>query len=146
MNFVYEKISEEDKQRVDFEAIYGETGYIKQMTPSKWTIDRISGAFMIGVVIDREPPHIEEYALIWKGEVFRLFFEYVETPSKIEGKLVLTEILIDIKYRYGFDVPLDLKQEVINLALDAICVRNKTAFSRSSIYLEFRAISKIECQ
>ena len=66
MTFVYEKISDEDKQRIDFSSI--KVGSIKS-NPHWWVIDRDLNAFLVWVIQEREPPHEHWYAFWWQGQV-----------------------------------------------------------------------------
>jgi len=76
MPFVNEKISEEDKARIDWRA-YKE-GYAvrrRPFDPFMWTIDRGRGVFFVRIGKRIPGPHVapEGFGLNWKGTLIRFF-------------------------------------------------------------------------
>lgn len=91
MTFVYEHISEEDKQQLDLPKL-GFHRYL--LVPSNWVIDRELDAFLIWISPDREPPHEHWYAFWWQGTVFSVAILQRQSILTTDGKRI-----IPVKFR-----------------------------------------------
>lgn len=66
MNFITEKISEEDKQRIGFDKLTEHMGW--RPRPSTWTVDREEESFLIHAFWGNEDDRNGcEYVFFWKG-------------------------------------------------------------------------------
>jgi hypothetical protein len=95
MAFIYEKISEEDKQKNDFSKL--QIGWLNRPDPTYWIIDRVSGDFLIWLRQEREPPHVDWY--IFKkndGKTFGASILWEGGSNTAEGKPTVVGLLKEI--------------------------------------------------
>lgn len=86
MTFVYEKISDEDKRRIDFSKIKAWGHAVK---PHRWVIDREQDAFFLFAHPEREPPYARWYAFWWKEQVFSVAVVEGQSLSRDDGLLIV---------------------------------------------------------
>jgi hypothetical protein len=155
MAFIYEKISEEDKARVDWSQfkIWPGLGQIMHLPPTFWAVDRQRSAFlfhMIGWGRDGEHPPVD--GLVWKGAFVRM---EVILDAKVNdfGEV---EVLYDV---LTMDLPGEIEHErpqimeAIREAADPFTRAGRTStrwfagdISRSiaSVSVRFRGQSNVE--
>ncbi|WP_138504594.1 hypothetical protein [Nostoc sp. PA-18-2419] len=92
MTFVYEKISEQDKERIDFSKIK-----VGLLTPNRdeWAINHELDAFLIFLIQEREPPHEHWYAFWWQGQVVGVAVIINDGPNSEDGKPTINGKIIN---------------------------------------------------
>ena len=77
MAYVNEKISEEDKARINFENLKDESSW--RPRPSGWTVDREAGNFLINTFWgDADDRNGKRYFFCWNGNVLRVDADWLE--------------------------------------------------------------------
>ena len=85
MAYVNEKISDEDKIRINFEELKDESSW--RPRPSGWTVDRATGNFLINTFWgDADDRNAKRYFFCWNGKVLRVDADTFE--KKESGVLV----------------------------------------------------------
>jgi hypothetical protein len=126
MPFVNEVISEEVKNSFDFSIV--DPSYRRRLKPSKWAIDRERNAVLVWIKQDREPPHCDIYAFIWKGLRFEpwVLHSNIKTDS---DQWLHTCRIENVFLPKGFPVPSKDNDEMLVALEEALLVAAKADYS-----------------
>lgn len=111
MTFIYEPISEIDKQKIDFSQL--KIGW-RKANPDWWAVDRSDDGFLIWIIQEREPPHEHWYVFSWRGDSWEIPMLREDGPPTAEGKPTL---IGKIQWRQSSRLALELKSEISEFSL-----------------------------